>query len=232
MTTTVGGPEITEKSPGFQVMVAESGQVIMAGSLQALVRMGTMSSLKASPELLTVFDEAAQPFNPKANATFMGKYHAVRIDQISFVPPQTVEIFTTKGWTIVIEGALNGTVYVPATADSSKRSFKFCAACAPMAMKSLLTNQMYEDAMADFKAEVEAESSSGPGSFCDQNVPGPTKQVSSFDFFPPAAKPSICGHVVHAYDGQVELNKQARTDRTRRSEFVRRRRKRTVAPRK
>ena len=197
-------------------MVAESGQVIMAGMLQALVRMGTMSSLKASPELLTVFDEAAQPFDPETNttnATFNGKYHAMRIDQVSFVPPQTVEIFTTKGWTIVIKGALNGTVYVPATADSSKRSFQFCAACAPMAMKSMLTNQKYEDAMADFKAEAEAESSSGPGSFCDQTVPRPAKQVSSFDFFPPAAKPSICGHASHAYDGQLELNEEARTVR-------------------
>jgi hypothetical protein len=197
-TDSANGAELITKNSGKQVEVVQSGRVVMLGMIPALIVEDKIGALRASPELLTIYDEGAPP--PQDNGFLMheasssGEYLALRIARASFIPPRTVKLIATTGEVVIVSGAHNGTVHIPATESSSKRFFNFCAACTPIEFRSLLAGDLYNRALADFKEE--AERSSGRGSFCDpQVVSTGSLQVCSCNdnSVDSAVKPSICG---------------------------------------
>ena len=160
-TQKINSNTVVDKETGQQLTISQTGTNVMMGMLVPLVLNDPEAMLSAAPEGLFVID---------SYDTDEGEHLlSLRVTEMSFYPPTTLRIKTQSGVVVQLDGSANGTV---TRADGTM--FRFCTACAPIQLKSVIHSDSYEAALAVFEAEVEATLA---GSDCDPTMTAEEKDT-------------------------------------------------------
>jgi len=155
--STSAADEATLTSPaGGQVQVVQSGAPVMVGMLSSLIREDPLGAIK-SPESVVLW-------NPP-----LAVFQALHPISTTFSPTSNeVVIYCASDHRIVIHDEMHATAFQDAAAlsnwnalvaagnapdprtDNATSQFHFCAACVPIELKSILTNDRLDRAFARF----------------------------------------------------------------------------------
>ena len=151
--------EATLTSPaGGQVQVIQSGAPVMVGMLSTLIREDPLQAIKAMPESIALWNphvavfESLQPvkttYAPTSNEVVIYCASGIRIvvhDEMHATAFQ--DAAALSDWNALVAA---GNAPDPRTDNATTSRYHFCAACVPIELKSILTNDRLDRAFARF----------------------------------------------------------------------------------